>query len=68
MRRMDKELQQLVAKIKAARKRIADERKARTRAIVKMRAEGKTLQEIGDKFGITRQRVLQVINSAVRAN
>ena len=33
----------------------------RNKAIKKMRAKGKTLDEIADYFGITRQRVYQIL-------
>jgi DNA-directed RNA polymerase sigma subunit (sigma70/sigma32) len=34
----------------------------RNEVIDKLRTEGKTLQQIGDIFNISRQRVMQVIN------
>lgn len=39
----------------------------RDQAIVKRREEGKSYQEIGKEFGITAQRVMQIIFKAKRA-
>lgn len=36
----------------------------RTLQILAMRGEGKTLQEIGDEFGVTRERIRQVLAAA----
>lgn len=48
-------------------KDLADKNKGflsrRERAILEMRMEGKTLQEIGDYYGVTRERVRQIIES-----
>ena len=35
--------------------------------MVKMREEGKTLQEIGEKFGVSRQRINQIFRSVTEA-
>ncbi len=42
----------------AERMRRASQRRS---VVVRMRSEGKTLQEIGDHLGVTRQRVRQMI-------
>ena len=39
---------------------------ARQGAIVALRRSGKTLQEIGDRYGITRERVRQILAAALR--
>jgi hypothetical protein len=39
----------------------------RNEEIVAMRNEGNSLQKIGDKFGLSRQRVHQILQSAVAA-
>lgn len=39
---------------------------ARRRQALKLRAEGKTLQEIGEIMGVTHQRVAQIIKKALR--
>lgn len=41
-------------------KKKEQERKYRNLSVLKMRAEGKTLQSVGHKFGITRERVRQI--------
>ena len=38
----------------------------RTLEIKKLRAAGQTLQAIGDKFGLTRERVRQIKEKAIR--
>jgi len=40
----------------------------RKEAIVKLRNDGKSLREIGETFGMTRERVRQIIGSGTKAN
>lgn len=39
----------------------------RQKAMLRLRKEGKTLQEIGDKYGLTRARVSQILLMAEQA-
>lgn len=43
-----------------------NEREKMTAEMLKLRKEGKTYQEIGDQYGITKQRAWQIINKAVK--
>lgn len=46
----------------------ADEKELRRRAaIVKLRGEGKTLQFIGDLFGVSRERIRQILEREAKA-
>ena len=42
------------------------ERAKMTAEMLKLRNQGKTYQEIGDKYGITKQRAYQIIKKAVK--
>jgi len=42
------------------------ERAKMIKEMVQLRQGGKTYQEIGDQFGITKQRAWQIINKAVK--
>ena len=44
------------------------ERSKMIKEMLQLRASGKTYQEIGDNFGITKQRVYQIINKAEKNN
>jgi DNA-directed RNA polymerase sigma subunit (sigma70/sigma32) len=42
------------------------ERAKMTAEMLELRNQGKTYQEIGDKYGITKQRAYQIIKKAVK--
>ena len=42
------------------------ERAKMTAEMLKLRNQGKTYQEIGDQYGITKQRAYQIIKKAVK--
>lgn len=42
------------------------ERAKMTAEMLKLRNQGKTYQEIGDQYGITKQRVYQILRKAVK--
>lgn len=60
VRPMDKKLEQVKRQLAA----IDAWRKERNADIVKMRKAGKTLQDIGDTTGLTRERVRQLLAKA----
>jgi DNA invertase Pin-like site-specific DNA recombinase len=51
----------LECKRKAVARKLSDEKHERNEEIRKLRAEGMTLQAIGDKYGLSRQRVFLIV-------
>lgn len=48
-------------RLQEIRERLKEEERARAQEIHRLRATGMTLEEIGEKFGISRQRVWKIL-------